>query len=52
MGTREELGRLVAMCEATGLRPLIDHELRLADAEAALAQVAAGDLFGKIVLVP
>jgi NADPH:quinone reductase-like Zn-dependent oxidoreductase len=52
MGTREELGRLVAMCEATGLRPLIDHELRLADAEAALAQVAAGDLFGKIVLIP
>lgn len=52
MGTREELGRLVAMCEATGLRPLIDHELRLADAEAALAQVASGDLFGKIVLIP
>ena len=52
MGTRDELQRLVAMCEATGLRPLIDHELRLADAEAALAQVAAGDLFGKIVLTP
>lgn len=52
MGTRDELQRLVAMCGATGLRPLIDHELRLADAEAALAQVAAGDLFGKIVLIP
>ena len=51
MGTRDELQRLVAMCEATGLRPLIDHELPLADAEAALAQVAAGDLFGKIVLI-
>ena len=52
MGTRDELQRLVAMCEATGLRPLIDHELGLADAGAALSQVAAGDLFGKIVLTP
>ena len=52
MGTRDELQRLVAMCEATGLRPLIDHEMALADAAAALSQVAAGDLFGKIVLTP
>ena len=52
MGTRDELERLVAMCEATGVRPLIDHELPLAAADEALRHVAAGDLFGKIVLTP
>ena len=52
MGTRDELQRLVAMCEATGLRPLIDHELPLSAADEALRHVAAGDLFGKIVLTP
>ncbi|MGB7983070.1 MAG: zinc-binding dehydrogenase [Candidatus Nanopelagicales bacterium] len=50
MGTREELERLVAMCAATGVRPLIDRELPLAEADEALRHVAAGDLFGKIVL--
>ena len=38
------------MCEATGVRPLIDHEVPLASADEALRHVAAGDLFGKIVL--
>jgi NADPH:quinone reductase-like Zn-dependent oxidoreductase len=52
MGTREELERLVAMCEATGVRPLIDHVLPLARADEALRHVASGDLFGKIVLTP
>lgn len=52
MGTRDELERLVAMCEATGLRPLIDHVLPLACADEALRHVATGDLFGKIVLTP
>jgi NADPH:quinone reductase-like Zn-dependent oxidoreductase len=52
MGTRDELERLVAMCQATGLRPLIDHVLPLAAADEALRHVAAGDLFGKIVLTP
>ncbi len=50
MGTRDELQRLVAMCGATGLRPLIDHELPLASADEALGRIAAGDLFGKVVL--
>lgn len=50
MGTRDELERLVAMCAATGLRPLIDHELPLAAAADALRAVESGDLFGKIVL--
>jgi NADPH:quinone reductase-like Zn-dependent oxidoreductase len=50
MGTRDELERLVAMCSATGLRPLIDHELPLAAAPDALRAIESGDLFGKIVL--
>jgi NADPH:quinone reductase-like Zn-dependent oxidoreductase len=50
MGTRDELAQLVSMCSATGLRPLIDHELPLSSADEALRHVAAGDLFGKIVL--
>ncbi len=51
MGTRDELEDLVAMCRATGLRPLVDHQYGLAEADAALRQVAAGDLFGKVVLI-
>jgi NADPH:quinone reductase-like Zn-dependent oxidoreductase len=50
MGTRAELASLVSMCQATGLRPLIDAELPLAQAEEALRRVAAGDQFGKVVL--
>ena len=50
MGTRDELERLVAMCDATGLRPLIDQELPLAAAADALRAMESGDLFGKIVL--
>jgi NADPH:quinone reductase-like Zn-dependent oxidoreductase len=52
MGTRDELERLVAMCGATGLRPLIDHVFPLSAADEALRHVASGDLFGKIVLTP
>ncbi len=52
MGTRDELQRLVTMCEATGVRPLIDHVLPLGAADEALRHIAAGDLFGKIVLTP
>ncbi len=50
MGTRDELERLVAMLAATGIRPLIDRELPLTQADEALRHIAAGDLFGKIVL--
>jgi NADPH:quinone reductase-like Zn-dependent oxidoreductase len=52
MGTRDELERLVAMCRATGLRPLIDHEFPLSAADEALRHIQSGDLFGKIVLTP
>ena len=50
MGTRDELARLVALCQTTGLRPLIDHVLPLSQADEALRLVERGDLFGKIVL--
>ncbi|HEX6887971.1 MAG TPA: zinc-binding dehydrogenase [Candidatus Nanopelagicales bacterium] len=50
MGTRDELAQLIAMCQATGLRPLVDHELPLAEADEALRLVDRGELFGKIVL--
>ncbi|WP_141013937.1 zinc-binding dehydrogenase [Nocardioides sambongensis] len=50
MGTRGELAALVAMLEATGTRPLVDRALPMDRAREGLEAMAAGDLFGKIVL--
>jgi len=50
MGTRDELSRLVRLMAETGLRPVIDAVLPLEEAEAAFRRLAAGDVFGKIVL--
>ncbi len=50
MGTRDELSRLIAFCETTGVRPLVDSTHDLRDARAAFERLAAGDVFGKIVL--
>ncbi len=50
MGTRDELGRLIEFCDVTGVRPLIDREIPMTDAAQGIAAVAAGDVFGKIVL--
>ena len=52
MGTRAELAGLLSMCEATGLRPLVDQVLPLAQARAGFERLAGGDVFGKIVLTP
>jgi NADPH:quinone reductase-like Zn-dependent oxidoreductase len=52
MGTRDQLARLVRFCEQTGVRPLIDRTLPLADAKDGFAAMIAGDLFGKIVFTP
>ena len=49
MGTREELARLMRFCEVTGVRPLIDSVLPLAEAREGFARLAKGDAFGKIV---
>jgi NADPH:quinone reductase-like Zn-dependent oxidoreductase len=50
MGTRQELAQLVSMLDATGARPVIDHTLPMDRARDALASLAAGEVFGKIVL--
>jgi NADPH:quinone reductase-like Zn-dependent oxidoreductase len=52
MGTKAELAALLRMLDATGVRPLVDSVLPLADARAAFARLAAGDSFGKVVLTP
>jgi NADPH:quinone reductase-like Zn-dependent oxidoreductase len=50
MGTRDELADLLAFCVSTGLRPVIDDVRPLSDAAASFAKLAAGDVFGKLVL--
>ena len=52
MGTKEELAGLLALCATTGVRPVIDTVLPLAEAREGFARMAKGDLFGKIVLTP
>ena len=52
MGTREDLAGLISLCADTGIRPAVQAELPLAQARAGVAAVAAGDVRGKIVLVP
>ncbi|HEU0104513.1 MAG TPA: zinc-binding dehydrogenase [Mycobacteriales bacterium] len=50
MGTRPELEKLLAFCETTGVRPLVDRVLPMAQARAGFERLDAGDLFGKLVL--
>ena len=50
MGTRGELEQLLRLVEATGMRPLIDRVVPLADARAAYQRMAAGEQQGKLVL--
>jgi NADPH:quinone reductase-like Zn-dependent oxidoreductase len=52
MGTRGEFSRLLALIVATGVRPVIDRILPLADAAAGFAAMIDGELFGKIILEP
>ncbi|GAA1277293.1 Zn-dependent oxidoreductase [Planotetraspora silvatica] len=49
MGTRDQLARLAVFLEQTGLRPVIDRVLPLAQAEDGFAAMHRGDIFGKIV---
>jgi NADPH:quinone reductase-like Zn-dependent oxidoreductase len=49
MGTREQLVRLTRFCEQTGMRPLIDRALPLAQARDGFAAMIAGEIFGKVV---
>lgn len=50
MGTRGELADLVRMLQATGVRPVIDSVRPLSEARSAYERLAAGDVFGKLVL--
>jgi NADPH:quinone reductase-like Zn-dependent oxidoreductase len=50
MGSRSELERLLAFLAATGVRPVIDSTYSLADARDGFERLAAGDIFGKVVL--
>jgi len=50
MGTRAELERLAQFVMHRGIEPIIDSVLPLAEARTGLAKLAAGDVFGKIVL--
>lgn len=50
MGTRDELARLLRLVDAAGMRPLVDDVLPMAEAREGLARLAAGDVFGKLVL--
>ncbi len=52
MGTKEELAGLLALCAGSGVRPVIDTVLPLAEARDGFARMAEGDVFGKIVLTP
>jgi NADPH:quinone reductase-like Zn-dependent oxidoreductase len=49
MGTREELESLLALLARTGVRPVIDTALPLADAADGFRRMVEGDVFGKIV---
>ena len=52
MGTKEELAGLLSLCATTGVRPVIDTVLPLAQAREGFERMAKGDLFGKVVLTP
>ena len=52
MGTRDELEALLRLLVTTGLRPVVDRTLPLADAAEGYAAMVAGELFGKVVFEP
>jgi NADPH:quinone reductase-like Zn-dependent oxidoreductase len=49
MGTRAELASLVNLLDVSGVRPVIDRVLPMAEARNGFAAMAEGDVFGKIV---
>jgi NADPH:quinone reductase-like Zn-dependent oxidoreductase len=52
MGTRDELEALISLVDSTGVRPTIAATYSLADARQGFAQLADGDVIGKIVITP
>lgn len=49
MGTRAELAELLSFLDNTGVRPVVDQTLPLAQARDGFAAMNDGDVFGKIV---
>ncbi|TDE14964.1 zinc-binding dehydrogenase [Jiangella asiatica] len=52
MGTRDELRRLMAFCERSGVRPVVHGVLPLDEAREGFAAMERGDVFGKVVFTP
>jgi NADPH:quinone reductase-like Zn-dependent oxidoreductase len=52
MGTREEFEALLRLLVTTGLRPVVDRTLPLADAAEGYAAMAAGEVLGMVVFEP
>ncbi|WP_329023213.1 zinc-binding dehydrogenase [Streptomyces sp. NBC_00690] len=52
MGSKDELQALLNFCAATGVRPVIDDVLPLDRAREGFERMAAGEVFGKVVLKP
>jgi len=50
MGTRAELASLLQLLDATGVRPLIDRSLPMAEARDGFKALLGGEVFGKVVL--
>jgi D-arabinose 1-dehydrogenase-like Zn-dependent alcohol dehydrogenase len=50
MGTRDELEQLLVFCAEHSLTPLIDRTYPLTEADLAIARLASGEGFGKIVV--
>jgi NADPH:quinone reductase-like Zn-dependent oxidoreductase len=50
MGTRDELEAMIALMADTGVRPLIAAQMPMESAADAFEALAAGDVFGKLVL--
>jgi NADPH:quinone reductase-like Zn-dependent oxidoreductase len=50
MGTRDELERLLRLCVETGLRPVVEATMPLAEARSAFEALNGGEVFGKLVL--
>ena len=52
MGTLAELGALIRLLDATGVKPLVADVFALADARRGFERMASGDVMGKLVLTP
>jgi NADPH:quinone reductase-like Zn-dependent oxidoreductase len=50
MGTRAELAGLLSLLVATGVRPVIDEVVPLAEARRGFERLESGDVVGKVVL--